>query len=91
VNLGNVYGKPNKDSVRFLGEKEEALFLKYYKESLFVVVALHELIGHGSGKIFLQNADGSFNFPKDVKNPFTNEVVTSYYKHGENWHSRFGE
>lgn len=39
----------------------------------------------------MQEKDGSFNFANDIKNPFTEEIVTSYYKHGENWHSRFGE
>lgn len=53
VNLGNVYGKPSAATVRFLGGKEEAAYLKWYRESLFVVVALHELIGHGSGKLFI--------------------------------------
>ncbi|CAD8051708.1 unnamed protein product [Paramecium sonneborni] len=90
VNLGNVYGKPNRDSVRFLQGTDIDLFINYYKESLFVVVALHELIGHGSGKIFMEDKDGKLNFD-NVINPFTNEKVTTFYKPNEHWHAKFGE
>jgi dipeptidyl-peptidase III len=52
VNLGNVYGTPNRENVLYLNETDKDLFVKCYKPSLFVIVALHELLGHGTGKLF---------------------------------------
>ena len=51
VNLGNAYGTPTKKSLLFVPEKEADNHIKYFKPSLFVVVALHELLGHGSGRL----------------------------------------
>ncbi len=51
VNLGNAYGKPTLESLQYIPEAEKPLHLKYYNPSLFVIVALHELLGHGSGKL----------------------------------------
>lgn len=49
-------------------------------------VALHELIGHGSGKLLTEYADGTYNFDKEqAMNPLTNQKVSSWYKPGENY------
>lgn len=66
--------------------------VKYSKESLTLIVALHELLGHGTGKLFTQNEDGSFNFdPETERNPFNGEKVETFYKHGETWGQKFGK
>lgn len=52
VNLGNAYGEPTEKSIQYCPVDEIKLNLKWYKPSLFVIVALHELLGHGSGKLF---------------------------------------
>ena len=60
--------------------------VKYSKESLTLIVALHELLGHGTGKLFTKNVEtGELNFPEDLKNPFTNEPITTYYLSTETW------
>lgn len=72
VNLGNVYPKPKQDTVQFLKEHDIELIVKYSKEALTLIVALHELLGHGTGKLFTKNVEtGECNFPVDFKNPFT--------------------
>lgn len=39
-------------------------YSKYDKEAMTLIVALHELLGHGSGKLFTKNVeDGTQNFP----------------------------
>lgn len=60
--MGNVYGTPNKENVQYTEPDVIELFVKYYKPSLFVLVALHELLGHGTGKLFSIDKDGKLNF-----------------------------
>lgn len=45
VNLGNVYSAPNKDRLIFATETDKDLYSQYFKDSLFLIVALHELLG----------------------------------------------
>lgn len=83
VNLGNAYGSSNRETVQFIPENQIDLYIKQANTALFVTVALHELLGHGTGKLFNHP-------PKDIKNPLGYEL-TSYYKEDETWHSVFGE
>jgi len=54
-----------------LKEEDVELLVKYSKESLTLIVALHELLGHGTGKLFTKNVEtGELNFDKDLKHPF---------------------
>ncbi|KAJ3493276.1 hypothetical protein NLG97_g4832 [Lecanicillium saksenae] len=59
----------------------------------FRCTAIHELLGHGSGKLLSETEMGVYNF--DNKNPpvdpLTKELVRSHYLVGENWGSVFGE
>ena len=57
-----------------------------------MIVALHELLGHGTGKLFEENENGEKNFdPAVVKNPFTGEDITTCYANGETWGQKFGK
>ena len=67
------------------------LLLKSSDQVFLMHVALHELLGHGVGKQFYKNEDGSFNFAKDTFiNPLTKKPVESWYGPGDTWHSKFG-
>jgi len=69
---------------------DEALFKALIQESFGVQVGIHELLGHGSGKMLYQNKDGSFNFDRETTiDPLTNAPVASFYKAGETWDSKF--
>jgi hypothetical protein len=55
-------------------------------------VAIHELLGHGSGKLLRQEPDGSFNFDADkVMSPYTGAKVATFYLPGETWDAKFGQ
>jgi len=92
VNLGNCYPKPKKEFLFFSKEKDMELQIKYNDESLFVIVALHELLGHGTGKLFVRDKEGKFNFDHDnLKHPLTGGQITTFYEANETWGSKFGK
>jgi len=49
------------------------------------------LIGHGTGKLYEKKDNGEINFDPEVKNPFTGEPITTFYKEGETWSQKFGK
>lgn len=62
---------------------------KYKAISLEVQVGLHELLGHGSGKLFRKETSGLLNFDENIINPLNNEKITKYYLPGESYDSIF--
>ncbi|XP_022332710.2 dipeptidyl peptidase 3-like [Crassostrea virginica] len=91
VSLGNVLITGYKeDKVNFLDTKDAELFQKLKIPSFEVQVGLHELLGHGSGKLFIKNENGTFNFDQEsVVNPETNQKITECYRENETWDTRF--
>ena len=93
VSLGNVISaKAPNEPLPFLRDEDQAVFQKYREAAFEVTVGLHELLGHGTGKLLQETAPGEYNF--DIKNPpispLTNKPVTSWYKPGQTWSSVFG-
>lgn len=92
VNLGNVYPTPKASTIQFLSQEDVDLIVKYSKDSLTLIVALHELLGHGTGKLLTKDVEsGELNFPADLKNPFTGEEIKSFYLSTETWSQKFGK
>lgn len=90
VSLGNVisssYGG-TKDNT-FVNAEDNVLLKKHKAPSFEVQVGLHELLGHGSGKLF--NKDGEQqNFPAELKNPLTDAPIDCWYQPGETYDSVF--
>lgn len=59
----------------------------------FITTAVHELLGHGTGKLLSETAPGAYNFDKQKLpvNPFDGEAVSSHYLLGQTWTSVFGK
>ncbi|KAK0701875.1 peptidase family M49-domain-containing protein [Lasiosphaeria miniovina] len=70
--------------------------LKRFKSSThivrFLTTAIHELLGHGSGKLLSETQPGTYNFDKQSPpiSPLTREAVTSHYLPSQTWNSVFG-
>ena len=93
VSLGNVVSaKAPNEKVPFIREEDLELYQKYRDASFEVQVGLHELTGHGCGKLLQETSSGVYNF--DEKNPpispVTNKPVATWYKPGQTWGGVFG-
>jgi dipeptidyl-peptidase-3 len=56
-------------------------------------VVLHELLGHGTGRMMVEDSEGRFNFNKDSPpiNPLNGKPITSWYRPGQTWTGQFGD
>eukprot|EP00123_Amoebidium_parasiticum_P018585 comp24248_c1_seq3/m.44884 comp24248_c1_seq3/g.44884 ORF comp24248_c1_seq3/g.44884 comp24248_c1_seq3/m.44884 type:complete len:447 (-) comp24248_c1_seq3:245-1585(-) len=91
VQLGNVASaRSGTAAVSFVPADLQDLFKRWARESFEVQVGLHELLGHGSGKMFSQDRAGALNFdPAKVIHPDTGRPVDTWYLPGETWDGKF--
>ncbi|XP_033216227.1 dipeptidyl peptidase 3 isoform X2 [Belonocnema kinseyi] len=92
VSLGNVIPANMKvDVLPFLSDEDQQLMNKYRVASFEVQVGLHELLGHGSGKLLRKVDADSFNFDQSkMINPLTDKPIEKYFLKGETYDSIFG-
>jgi len=85
VSLGNVINASSGVSkpAPFLSAADSELLKLWKVPSFEVQVGLHELLGHGSGKLFY---DG--NYPVDLVSPLSGNTV-GCYEQGETYDSKF--
>ncbi len=93
VSLGNVLSaKAPNETIPFIRPEDLSIYKNNRDQAFEVQVGIHELLGHGSGKLLQETAPGEFNF--DIKNPpinpLTNKPCTTWYKPGQTWSSVFG-
>ena len=93
VSLGNVMSaKAPNEPVPFISAKDVDVYREYRDAAFEVQVGLHELLGHGTGKLLQETAPGEFNF--DVSNPpvspISGKPISTWYKPGQTWSSVFG-
>ncbi|XP_071042171.1 dipeptidyl peptidase 3 isoform X2 [Parasteatoda tepidariorum] len=91
VSLNNTINIKTTEAPNFISASDQEIVMQLRNNAFQVQVALHELLGHGSGKLFHRKKDGSFNFDIDqVINFETNQKITKWYEDGENFESVFG-
>jgi dipeptidyl-peptidase-3 len=93
VSLANILAaKAPNEELTFVHPSDVDLYNKWDSRAFELQVANHELLGHGSGKLFEESADGKKNFdPEKVVNPLTGGKITSWYKPGQTPGSVLGE
>ena len=93
VSLGNVLSaKAPNEPVPFIADKDLDVYRNCRDAAFEVQVGLHELLGHGTGKLLQETAPGQYNFDvsKPPISPITNQPVSTWYKPGQTWSSVFG-
>jgi dipeptidyl-peptidase III len=93
VSLGNVLSaKAPNEKIPFIKEEDLALYQKHRDGAFEVQVGLHELTGHGCGKLLQETSTGVYNFDHENPpvSPVTKKPVTTWYKPGQTWGSVFG-
>ncbi|EGO18571.1 hypothetical protein SERLADRAFT_353218 [Serpula lacrymans var. lacrymans S7.9] len=93
VSLANILAaKAPNEELTFIHPDDVDLYNEWDSRAFELQVANHELLGHGSGKLFQEAADGSRNFDSEkVINPLTGKPITSWYKPGQTADSVLGE
>jgi dipeptidyl-peptidase III len=91
VSLGNVLraGGGKKSRISFLEDEDQDIYRHTLDEAFEVQVGLHELLGHGTGKLLEVNKEGKKNFSPKLINPQTKKPVATWYQPGETWGSLF--
>lgn len=93
VSLGNVlkagYGASGDKPVSFINSDDQSLYKSLMAPAFEVQVGLHELLGHGSGRLFYPDDAKEL---KTVKNPLTGSVGDlSTYAENATWDTSFGK
>ncbi|KAF7595419.1 hypothetical protein BBP40_006041 [Aspergillus hancockii] len=93
VSLGNVLSaKAPNEPVPFVAGKDLEVYRRCRDPAFEVQVGIHELLGHGTGKLLQETALEKYNF--DISNPpvspVTGKPVSTWYKPGQTWSSVFG-
>jgi dipeptidyl-peptidase III len=89
----NAYSQVSPDAIiLYLHEADQALYKKYIDEVDQMNVALHELFGHGTGKLLTRDpVTGALNYPPELINPLTGRKVENPYSNTESPNQRFGD
>lgn len=94
VSLGNVLSaKAPNEPIPFIHSSDLLLYQSNRDEAFEVQVGIHELLGHGTGKLLQETKPGeyNFNFNSPPIDPTTGKPCTTYYKPSQTWSSVFGQ
>eukprot|EP01133_Synstelium_polycarpum_P008019 gene8019-9421_t len=92
VSLGNVIAARKQEHVTFIEDKDQDMFNKLMADAFEVQVAIHESLGHGTGKLFMRDENGKVNYDEATTvNPLTNGPIgkNEVYLPGETYDGKF--
>lgn len=78
----------------FVYEIERKRFLLHLQKSGNQTIAIHELLGHGSGKLLTSASPAgvaNFDFGNPPVSPLTMQPIQTWYKKGETYNGVFGD
>jgi dipeptidyl-peptidase III len=77
----------------FIDEAEVEEMKRHEFQAQYLWLVIHELLGHGTGKMMVQENEAKFNFDPNLPptNPMTARPIENWYKPGETWTGRFGD
>ena len=94
VSLGNVLGakEPN-EPIPFIHPSDLTTYTENRDAAFEVQVGIHELLGHGTGKLLRETSPGNYNFDHSNPpiSPVTNNPITTHYAPDETYSSLFGD
>ncbi len=75
----------------FLDPSDAETFQKSKYPAYYWWVVLHELLGHGTGRMMIEEPTGKFNFDPEnpPTNPLTGKPIVTWYKPGQTWTGQF--
>lgn len=78
---------------RFIDSDELPAFQKHKHAAYYWWVVLHELLGHGTGRMMVEHSPGHYNFDaaSPPLSPLTGEPIRSWYRPGQTWTGQFGD
>lgn len=82
---------PN-EPIPFIRPEDLDVYQENRDAAFEVQVGIHELLGHGSGKLLQETSPGQYNFAhrSPPLNPLTSAPITTHYKPNETYSSVFG-
>ncbi|KAF4546904.1 putative peptidase family M49 protein [Elsinoe fawcettii] len=93
VIISNRMAAESSDSLPcpFVHEEELTIYQRHRYAAYYTWVVLHELLGHGTSQLMVETEPGRYNFDMDNRpiNPITGRPISTWYKYGETWTSRF--
>ena len=93
VSLGNVLGaKAPNEPIPFIRPEDLDLYQDNRDAAFEVQVGIHELLGHGTGKLLQETSPGVFNFDHNHPpvSPITDKPLSTHYKPSETYSTVFG-
>jgi dipeptidyl-peptidase-3 len=82
-----------RDIPPFIDSSEAQSYIKHAHHAWKLQITIHELLGHGTGKLLTETGPAEYNFDinNPPMNPLTGKPITTWYRLGETWNSMFGD